>query len=135
MNNGISPKAPAKEKIKSDFESLIRGMNWTGMIDCIAYDHLFDGALPMFNKMYELGKKETTTWHPYPKEKPKSYTKAYLVTIVKHYGKHQVKSVEKDTWADSKTGGEWETFDNSHDTEVTAWAELPEPYQPEVNNG
>lgn len=109
MNNGISPKAPAKEKIESDFESLIRGM-------------------------YELGKKEATTWHPYPKEKPKSYTKAYLVTIVKHYGKHQVKSVEKDTWADSKTGGEWETFDNSHDTEVTAWAELPEPYRSEVNN-
>lgn len=73
-------------------------------------------------------------WQPYPQEKPKSFTMDYLVTVVRHYGKHQVKSVKKDTWADSKTGGEWETFDNSPDTEVTAWAELPEPYSKEMKN-
>ena len=134
MNNGISPKAPAKEKIKSDFECLIRGMNSTGMIDCIAYDYLFDGAMPMFNKMYDLGKKEATTWHPYPKEKPKSYTKAYLVTIEIQYGKHKVKSTEIDTWVDSMDGGEWEMFGARPDTVVTAWAERPEPYQSEKEN-
>lgn len=66
-------------------------------------------------------------WHPYPKEKPESYTKDYLVTIVKHYGKHQVKKVAIDTWTDSKEGGEWEMFHDMTNTEVTAWAELPEP--------
>lgn len=70
-------------------------------------------------------------WHPYPKDKPESYTMDYLVTIVKHYGKFQVKGVAIDTWADSKEGGEWEMFDNCSDTEVIAWAEKPDPYNPE----
>lgn len=129
MNNGISPKAPAKEKIKSDFECLIRGMNGTGMIDCIAYDYLFDGAMPMFNKMYELGKKEATTWHPYPKEKPKEYDE-YLVTVrvwdeddyfekvitLFYFDDEDRFAVEKDNY------------------EVVAWAELPASYQPEKEN-
>lgn len=122
MNNGISPKAPAKEKIKSDFESLIRGMNWTGMIDCIAYDYLFDGAMPMFNKMYELGKKEATTWHPYPKEKP-TCTDDYLITIKKG----RKLCVTKDCY-DINEG----EFEIEFNTKIIAWAELPMPYLPET---
>lgn len=129
MNNGISSKAPEKEQIKSDFECLIRGMNSTGMIDCIAYDDLFDEAMPMFDQMYEQGKKEAIRWHPYPQKKPASYTKNYLLTVEIHYGKSIVRMVAIDTWADSKQGGEWEAFDNNPDAVVTAWLELPEPYK------
>lgn len=122
MNNGISPKAPAKEKIKSDFECLIRGMNGTGMINCIAYDYLFDGAMPMFNKMYELGKKEATTWHPYPEDVP-DMDKGYLVTIQNKIGQFYT---TMDFW--DKEGFVY------RDKNVLAWAELPEPYRPEVND-
>ena len=47
-------------------------------------------------------------WHPYPDEKPKSYTKEYLLTVETHYGKHRVKKIGIDTWGDSIGGGEWE---------------------------
>ena len=67
-------------------------------------------------------------WHPYPIKKPPTILKDYLVTVVRHYGKCQVKGVAKDTWTDSMTGGEWEMFHDMTNTEVTAWAELPEPY-------
>lgn len=78
--------------------------------------------------------KTETVWHPYPQEKPKSYTKEYLLTVETHYGKHRVKKIRIDTWADSKQGGEWEAFGNNPDTVVTAWLELPEPYRPEAKS-
>lgn len=28
-------------------------------------------------------------WHPYPDEKPESYTKEYLLTVETHYSKHR----------------------------------------------
>lgn len=73
-------------------------------------------------------------WHPFPDEKPASYTKNYLLTVEIHYGKSRVRMVAIDTWADSKQGGEWEAFDNNPDAVVTAWLELPEPYKPEAKN-
>ena len=124
MNNGISPNAPAKEKIKSDFECLIRGMNWTGMIDSIAYDYLFDGAMPMFNKMYELGRKESTSWHPYPKEKPEKNGR-YLITFMEGDADLFDLEIIVGTWDGKRF------YISARDKNVLAWAEKPEPYQPE----
>lgn len=73
-------------------------------------------------------------WHPYPDEKPESYTKEYLLTVETHYGKHKVKKIGIDTWGDSIGGGEWEEFDNRSDSVVIAWAEKPEPYRQEAKN-
>ena len=94
MNNGISPKAPAKEKIESDFESLIRGM-------------------------YELGKKEATTWHPYPEETPQSGDN-YLVTVIDQTD-HKTRYVGTALFL-NVTG--WNV---SSRYRVIAWANLPEP--------
>ena len=123
MNNGISSKAPEKEQIKSDFECLIRGMNSTGMIDCIAYDDLFDEAMPMFDRMFEQGKKEAITWHPYPNEIPERYNH-YLVTVEKKGLKYVAKVMFSfdEIWLVDKR------------YKVIAWAELPEPYEPEVKD-
>lgn len=124
MNNGISSKAPEKEQIKSDFECLIRGMSWMGEIDSDAYDYLFDKAMPMFDQMFEQGKKEAITWHPYPEEKPPC-TDDYLITIKKG----RKLCVTKDCY-DINEG----EFEIEFNTKIIAWAELPEPHQPEVKN-
>lgn len=124
MNNGISSKAPEKEQIKSDFECLIRGMNSTGMIDCIAYDDLFDEAMPLFDQMYELGKKEATTWHPFPKSKPKNDGE-YLTTVLFKTGD---KYVISNYWICNGGNGKWvDGFEHN----IIAWAEQPEPYKEE----
>lgn len=70
-------------------------------------------------------------WHPYPDEKPESFLRNYLVTIEVLYDKSTRTKVDIDTWSDSKEGGEWEILNNGIDFIVTAWAELPEPYNPE----
>lgn len=119
MNNGISSKAPEKEQIKSDFECLIRGMNSTGMIDCIAYDDLFDEAMPMFDRMFEQGKKEAITWHPYPEETPQSGDN-YLVTVIDQ-SDHKTRYVGTALFL-NVTG--WNV---SSRYRVIAWANLPEP--------
>ena len=68
-----------------------------------------------------------TVWHPYPKEKPKR-DKEYLVTCVHQDGN---KFIFIDFWFSATGEGEWFTAPEK----VIAWAELPEPYRPEVNNG
>ena len=117
MNNGISSKAQKKEQIKSDFESLLRGMNWTGMIDSDAYDYLFDEAMPMFDQMYDLGKKEATTWHPYPKEKPKQ-SGYYIQKLATEFSGRGVSFFDK----------ELDEFEYNEDY-VIAWGEIAYPEQ------
>lgn len=70
-------------------------------------------------------------WHPYPKEKPESYTREYLLTIRDVYGKDSITTIKIDTWADSETGGDWELYGMRG---VVAWAELPEPYSKEMKS-
>ena len=103
---------------------------------------LLDGRI---RSLFWLGKKDTQWgyvkawaempdsiyWHHYPENKPTSYTKDYLLTIERHYSKHIVTMVKIDTWVDSKQGGEWEVFSNKPDVVVTAWSQLPDPYDPE----
>ena len=76
-----------------------------------------------------------TTWHKYPDEKPPKSGR-YLVTIVSEF---MGKRVTTDDFYDYK-----ELLENYnrgpryywyyHNGEVIAWAERPEPYDPEVNN-
>lgn len=57
-------------------------------------------------------------WHLFPQEKPKD-DGIYLVT-----------TLEGEVDTDVFQLGDF----NFYTSEVIAWAELPEPYQPEVNN-
>ena len=70
-------------------------------------------------------------WHPYPKEKPKSYLREHLVTVESYLASIPLKKIEKDTWIDSEDGGEWLVYGNKQKSKIIAWTELPEPYEPE----
>lgn len=120
---GISPNAPAKEQIKSEFEGIIRGLNCVGEIDYSTYSNLFDEIMPLFDKMHDQGKKDAVTWHKYP-EVPlpeTEFAECYLVTAVAEYSKPYV-----------RTAYAWKDF-SAYKSEfrVLAWAELPEPYEPD----
>ena len=63
-------------------------------------------------------------WHPYPKEKPKTDDQ-YIVSIK--------------LWNNSFTAtANWrnvkDKFVDVFDRNITAWAEMPEPYNPKENN-
>lgn len=58
MNWGIAETASEKEKIKADFADLLHGLNSCGNIDAEAYDELWNYTMPLFDKMYEQGKKD-----------------------------------------------------------------------------
>lgn len=124
---GVSSKAPKKEKIKSDYESLIRGFNMTGDIEYSVYSQLFDWGMPLFDKMYELGKKEAICWHKYPEEKPKQRAQ-YLITIKDIPGAMCVSlgvyDPATDFWMVSRT-----TSRN-----IIAWAERPGPYKEDTED-
>ena len=120
---GISPNAPAKKRIKSEFEGIIRGLNCVGEIDYSTYSNLFDEIMPLFDKMHDQGKKDAVTWHKYP-EVPlpeTEFAECYLVTAVAEYSKPYV-----------RTAYAWKDF-SAYKSEfrVLAWAELPEPYNPD----
>ena len=120
---GISPNAPAKKRIKSEFEGIIRGLNCVGEIDYSTYSNLFDEIMPLFDKMHDQGKKDAVTWHKYP-EVPlpeTEFAECYLVTAVAEYSKPYV-----------RTAYAWKDF-SAYKSEfrVLAWAELPEPYEPD----
>ncbi|HIT95538.1 MAG TPA: hypothetical protein IAC45_00470 [Candidatus Aphodousia faecavium] len=70
-------------------------------------------------------------WHPYPKEKPKSYLRDYLVTVETYSASIPLKKIEMDTWIDSEDGGEWLIHSNKQKKKIIAWTEMPEPYEPE----
>ena len=55
---GISPNAPEKEKIKSEFADTLHGYNACGEIDYAHYCELFDFGMDLLDRMYELGKSE-----------------------------------------------------------------------------
>lgn len=78
------------------------------------------------NHMYQEKKmsKNKVDWHPYPEEKPPC-TDDYLITIKKG----RKLCVTKDCYDINE--GEFEIEFNA---KIIAWAELPEPYRPEVNN-
>lgn len=58
MNWGIAETATEKEKIKSEFADLLHGLNSCGEIDIETYDELWNYTMPLFDKMYEQGKKD-----------------------------------------------------------------------------
>ena len=121
---GISSKAPQKEKIKSDYESLIRGFNMTGDIDYSVYSQLFEWGMPLFDEMYELGKKEAIKWHKYPEEKPNKKGE-YLISLKNATGKARTFLESYDPKTDIWCGSKMISCD------VIAWAERPEPYKEE----
>lgn len=54
---GISDKAPENEKIKQEFNDFLYGFNSVGDIDYITYSKIYDKAVELFDRMYDLGKK------------------------------------------------------------------------------
>ena len=128
---GISPNAPAKEQIKSEFEGIIRGLNCVGEIDYLTYSKLFDEIMPLFDQMHEQGKKDALkdafTWHKFPEETPPEG----VPILVTWKGENDSFEVTSGVWKFNKfTGG---TFSHPYDWVATpiAWAELPEPYKPD----
>lgn len=123
---GISPNAPAKEQIKSEFEGIIRGFNCVGEIDYLTYSKLFDEIMPLFDQMHEQGKKDALkdafTWHKFPDETPPRNDAMYLVTLVRFDNRIMtlMMDVRIRRWRDHS----WTT---STDTKVVAWAEIPKP--------
>ena len=65
-------------------------------------------------------------WHPYPEYKPNSLVRNYLVTgIYKNKRKVSISN-----WYKSQN-----VFDKEDIFSVIAWAEMPEPYKEETNEG
>lgn len=60
MGWGISDKAPENEKIKSEFNDFLQGMNSCAEISYVTYSAIYDKAMPLFDKIYELGKQQNT---------------------------------------------------------------------------
>ena len=126
---GISPNAPAKEQIKSEFEGIIRGLNCVGEIDYLTYSKLFDEIMPLFDQIYEQGKKDALKdafgWHKFPEETPPEGVQI----LVTWKGENNSFEVTLGFWKfDKFTGG---TFSHPYDWVATpiAWAELPDPYK------
>lgn len=65
-------------------------------------------------------------WHPYPEEKPKE-EKQYLISFYNCTRKRC--GVDIDFYNPEQDV--WDVYDDGAYTRVTAWAEQPEPYQPE----
>jgi len=57
-NWGISPKASAKEKLKSEYADYLNGLNCAGEISYATYSEAFDFGMELFDRMYELGESE-----------------------------------------------------------------------------
>lgn len=58
---GISNTASPKETLKSEMADYLHGLNSTGEIDYSVYSALFDFAMGLLDKMYELGASEALT--------------------------------------------------------------------------
>ena len=78
-----------------------------------------------YEKGYADGKRNGIEWHPYPEEKP-SATDAYYLVTTNYGGKLKVMT---SWWIDSQY-----RFGVVEDR-VLAWAELPEPYRRENEDG
>lgn len=59
MSWGISDTASEKEKIKAEFNDFIQGLNSTCEIDYKTYSQLYDFTMPLFDRMYEIGKNDS----------------------------------------------------------------------------
>lgn len=57
-NWGISPNAPQKEKIKSEYADYLNGLNCSGDITYDVYSEAFDFGMALLDEMYKLGEKE-----------------------------------------------------------------------------
>jgi len=55
---GISEKATAHEKLKSQFADYINGLNCVGEISYKVYCELFDEGMQLLDEMYVLGQSE-----------------------------------------------------------------------------
>lgn len=56
---GIASTAPEIEKIKSEMNDFIMGLNSCAEIDYSTYSKLYDFSIPLIQTAYELGKKES----------------------------------------------------------------------------
>ncbi|MCR5466785.1 MAG: hypothetical protein K6F11_08140 [Lachnospiraceae bacterium] len=79
-------------------------LQWTGWLQ----DH--------DRQIYEQGKRDGIEWHPYPKEKPKE-NESYLVTYEGYITGNSYVNISRYFW------------DGFVHRRVTAWAELPKPYE------
>ena len=59
-NWGISEKATEKEKIKSQMADFLGGFNYCGELSYNSYSELFDFSMELLDRMYELGKSESS---------------------------------------------------------------------------
>lgn len=71
-------------------------------------------------------------WHQYPETRPDLY-KPVLVTLSYSDG-YEVVDIDELHFSPVLKKKEIWGFDR-HDRKITAWAELPEPYQGETNEG
>ena len=60
-NWGIASTATPKEKIISEMADFLNGLNSVGKINYSTYDEIFDFAMSLLDKMYDLAKSES---HP-----------------------------------------------------------------------
>lgn len=70
-----------------------------------------------------------TIWHPFPKEKP-TEEKQYLISF--YVCEEKRSGVDIDFY--NPEHDVWDVYDDGAYTRVTAWAELPEPYNRRNNN-
>lgn len=68
-------------------------------------------------------------WHPFPKEKP-TEEKQYLISF--YVCEEKRSGVDIDFY--NPEHDVWDVYDDGAYTRVTAWAELPEPYNRRNNN-
>ena len=59
-NWGIAKTATSKEKLKSEMADFLGGLNSVGEISYSAYSEIFDYSKDLLDKMYELGKSESS---------------------------------------------------------------------------
>lgn len=76
-------------------------------------------------QIYEQGKRDGIVWHPYPQDKPKESND---VLITKR-GIVRIASMHGHIWVIAEDG---KCVDDSG---ITAWAELPKPYEEGAENG
>lgn len=64
MGCGISENASPKEKIKTEVNDLLKGLNSTGVINYPTYSEIYDEVSKAIDRMYELrGQANTDTSH------------------------------------------------------------------------
>lgn len=58
MSWGISENASEKEKLKSEVNDYLQGLNAVGKIDWLCYSELYDMCMPILDKCYDRMEEE-----------------------------------------------------------------------------